>query len=372
MNLNASKQKLIIILPNLKGGGAERVAAYLANYWAEKHKFEIEFVLLQATGELITILNPLIKVTDLNCTRIRDSIFQLSKLIKEKKPTIIWVGLWPLTISSIISWLIAGRPGKFYVTEHITHSGTPDFRKILKRLAIKLSMQICYPFTNGIIGVSEGVTEDIRKFIKFFQPRIETLNNPVKINENPVKNIDATEWPLNDSFKILSVGTLKRQKNYKLLIKAFSIVASRVNAQLVILGEGEMRKELENYISTLGIDSRVFLPGFTLNTDSWFSTCDAFVLSSDWEGLPTVLIEALMHKCNIVSTDCPSGPMEILDNGEFGILVPRESPTALAEAILEIIKNPFEKNKFDNKIKQFTVENVSNKYYNFFFIENNQ
>jgi glycosyltransferase involved in cell wall biosynthesis len=137
------------------------------------------------------------------------------------------------------------------------------------------------------------------------------------------------------SFRILTVGTLKEQKNHELLLYAFSKLLERVDAHLLILGEGHLRKKLEALIDDLGIRANVSMPGFINDPSPYYQNASLFVLSSDWEGLPTVLIEALAFGTPVVSTDCPSGPREILCGGQFGYLVPMSNADALATAMAE-------------------------------------
>jgi glycosyltransferase involved in cell wall biosynthesis len=127
---------------------------------------------------------------------------------------------------------------------------------------------------------------------------------------------------------------LKPQKNFGMLLDAFKKVAEKTNARLLILGTGQLQHELEIRIGELSLEGQAFLGGHVDDTASWYETADLFVLSSDYEGFGNVLVEALAAGLPIVSTDCPSGPAEILDNGEYGMLVPVGDADAMADAIL--------------------------------------
>ncbi len=134
---------------------------------------------------------------------------------------------------------------------------------------------------------------------------------------------------------VLAVGRLARQKNHGLLIDAFADIASDERLKLVILGEGGERKQLERHVRSLGLCGRVDLAGWKRNPYAYMSRCEVFVLCSDYEGLPNVLIEALACGCAIVSTDCRHGPGEILEGGRWGRLVPVGDRQALASAIAQ-------------------------------------
>jgi glycosyltransferase involved in cell wall biosynthesis len=132
---------------------------------------------------------------------------------------------------------------------------------------------------------------------------------------------------------LIAVGRLQIQKDYPTLLRAFAQVRQKRPVRLLILGEGKERPMLEELIKTLGVEEDVSLPGFVMNPFAYMARASLFVLSSRWEGLPTVLIEAMCCGTPVVSTDCPSGPREILREGQYGQLVPVGEPTALARAI---------------------------------------
>lgn len=160
---------------------------------------------------------------------------------------------------------------------------------------------------------------------------------------------------------ILGVGRLTPQKDFSTLIHAFAQVRTVRDCRLVILGEGELRAELEQLVASLGVQDSVQLPGFADNPFAWMSRVRLFVLSSRWEGLPNVLIQAMACGAAVVSTDCPSGPDEILEGGKWGKLVPVGDVEALAEALSENLQvldvvNSIERAMF------FNVENAINAY----------
>jgi glycosyltransferase involved in cell wall biosynthesis len=137
----------------------------------------------------------------------------------------------------------------------------------------------------------------------------------------------------------LSVGRLSKEKDYATLLRAFADLQLHPDARLIILGEGSLRDALEELVSTLRLGSRVSMPGFVSNPYAYMARAQLFVLSSQFEGLPGVLIEALACGCQVVSTDCPSGPREILRGGELGRLVPVGDVEALRRAIDEALRS---------------------------------
>jgi glycosyltransferase involved in cell wall biosynthesis len=146
------------------------------------------------------------------------------------------------------------------------------------------------------------------------------------------------------------------------MLRAFAHLRAEHDIRLVILGEGRERPSLETLIGELGVAKDVRLLGFQKNPYSYMAHAAAFVLSSAWEGLPNVLIEALACGCPIVSTDCPSGPSELLDQGRYGRLVPVGNPVALAEGILATLDAPRNADRLRKRAAMFSLETVAEEY----------
>jgi glycosyltransferase involved in cell wall biosynthesis len=161
---------------------------------------------------------------------------------------------------------------------------------------------------------------------------------------------------------VLGVGRLTEQKDFPTLLCAFTEVAKQRDARLIILGEGQLREALREQARQLGIADKVAFPGFTDNPWAWMRRSAVFVLSSRWEGSPNTLTEALALGTPVVSTDCPSGPRELLSGGDIAPLVPMGDITALSEAILSTLSNPPEAATLVNAVKDYH-QDVSAKGY---------
>ena len=257
---------------------------------------------------------------------------------------------------------------KVFVSEHIALRKALKNINFLKRFTIYLLIKFFYPLANGIIVVSDGVAKDIIKITKIPQYKIKTIYNPVietkiykyseKIIDKKFNKIFSDDLPI-----ILGVGRLTKQKDFQTLIKAFSIVKRKINSKLLILGEGQERPSLENLIKKLSLEKNVFLPGFVPNPYPFFKKADIFVLSSAWEGFGIVLVESLALGTSIVSTNCPSGPKEILENGKYGKLVPIKDVNALAEAIIKTLSNNISNSQLlMSRARDFSVEKSIEKY----------
>jgi glycosyltransferase involved in cell wall biosynthesis len=203
--------------------------------------------------------------------------------------------------------------------------------------------------------VSEGAARDLVALSGLRRDKFDVIYNPVVPPENmPAASQECRSlWP-DGGARILTVGSLKGAKNHALLIRAFANVARRQKASLLILGEGPLRGDLDALASELDVADRVTMPGFAIDPWPIYASADLFVLSSDYEGYPLVLLEAMFAGLTIVSTDCRSGPGEILDGGLYGRLVPVGKPDALAEAIVHAIDNPISPNALKKRANELS------------------
>ena len=199
-----------------------------------------------------------------------------------------------------------------------------------------------------------------------FEPgKVRVVYNPVVDRELIAKaksSLDNPWFEPGNPPVFLAVGRLTEQKDFLTLIKAFAMLRKQRLARLIILGEGECRSELEAMIKTLEISEDVCLPGFVQNPYAYMSHASAFVLSSRHEGLPTVLIEAMACGCPVVSTDCPSGPKEILESGKYGSLVAIGNSVALADAMIQTLEVPVSRDVLVERGMYFSNERAVSEY----------
>ena len=357
-----------IFLPNLRAGGAERLAVNLANDWI-KRGFNVEFVLMNIEGELLALINPRINLVSLNVNRIRKVIVPLRKYIRNKKPDIIWANMWPLTSVAVIAWLLAFRQGKIFLTDH-NHLSLSCVRELgVSRRWLGNSIRRTYIFATGVTSVSNGVASDLSQLSGFQVKQIKVIYNPAAIgvsSERLPKGQSELLWGKDFDYHILAVGSLKAQKNHTMLLRAFAKLTLSINAKLTILGEGQLRLELENIIKELKLQDRVSLPGFYNDPYPFFRSADLFILSSDWEGFGNVIVEALECGVPVVSTDCLSGPAEILENGRYGRLVPVGDFESLSVAMQLSLTETHNHDALIRRAKDFSIEIISEEYLGFF------
>ncbi len=335
----SSQKRLAIYLPTLVGGGAERVLLNLAVGFA-RQGYPVDFVLAQTEGPFMDQFPDCVRRFVLNPVQLKAgrSIFSIPALvhyIRSERPVSLLTALHA-NIIAVWAKKLAGVPLRLVISEHNTFSLQNQMLPVgIRQLVIDL-VRKNYPLADGIIVVSEGAADDLSRVARIPRDRIRVILNPVITPELSIKAREGLDHPWFQPGAppvILSAGRLTSQKDFPLLIKAFALVRQSLPARLVILGEGPERAALVSLIKQLGVEEDVHLPGFVSNPYPYIARASVFALSSQWEGLPTVLVEALYCGAPAVATDCPSGPREILRNGLYGKLVPVGNVGRMAEAI---------------------------------------
>ena len=223
-----------------------------------------------------------------------------------------------------------------------------------------------FPKAAHFVGVSQGVSDGLAAVLEVPREKIATIYNPVVSPDLHVKAAEQPDHPWfrdNDAPVILAAARLEdKQKDHPTLIRAFSLLSARRPCRLIILGEGKRRARIEGLVKELNLTDRVSLPGWVENPFAFMARASLFVLSSRWEGLPTVLVEALACGCPCISTDCPSGPAEILQGGEFGGLVPIGDPAALANEMERMLKQSPDRQRLQRRAADFSVDRAVTAY----------
>lgn len=362
-NNNAIPRRLAIFMPDLRVGGAERVAVNIANEFSSRG-YKVDVVLLSASGKFLEDLISDVQVVDLKSSRFLKAIFPLCRYLKEAKPDAMLAFMWPLT--SIVIWakILTFSICRVVVVEQTTWSTGEIFKSFVHRWIAKITMRITFPFADNVVTASKGSADDLANFAMICRNNITVIFNPIigvkeELSDDSHHPID---WWMGAHYRILAVGALKVVKDYPTLINAFSIIKKNCNARLLIIGEGSCRLSLESQIKQLGLFDSVFMPGFVRDQIPYYHRADLHVLSSIGEGLPTVLVEALAAGTPVVSTDCLSGPSEILCDGKFGKLVPVGDSVALASAIESSLNTKHDYEFLKARAQDFTIQNAVDKY----------
>lgn len=286
------------------------------------------------------------------------TIPRLARYLKREQPQVLISALAYPNIAAILAGQLAGSKTKIIVTARNTMSIEVAHASKKKIRHIPGAVQQFYPRASAIVGVSKGVSDDLADILQFSRHHVVTIHNPVvspDISEKIQKKVSHPWFGDGQIPVVLGIGRLRPQKDFSTLLRAFAQVRKQKKARLMILGEGNLRSELEILAVELGIDKDVAFPGLVDNPFAYLARAAVFVLSSRWEGLPGVLIQALACGCPVVSTDCPSGPAEILENGKYGKLVPVQDTEAMAQAILTTIETPFDPELLRTRADDFSV-----------------
>jgi glycosyltransferase involved in cell wall biosynthesis len=295
---------------------------------------------MRQTGELLSQLPSAVRLVDLGATRIRDVIWPLAKYLRERRPDAVQASMWPLTVAAIVARGLARSSARLVVSDHTLlskhYAGNPRALRFLRA-----TIRLFYPWADARVIVAAAAADDLARLSGLKRESLEVIYNPVLVPEAPVHPTAELEaqWREADG-RILSVGSLKAEKNQALLIRSFARLRRDRAAKLMILGSGELGQELKELARSLGIGDDVLFAGFIADPWPYYASADVFVLSSDYEGYPLVLVEAMRSGLPVVATDCESGPREILDDGRFGRLVEVGDEEALTTAMQAELENP--------------------------------
>lgn len=357
--------KLCLVINSLTSGGAERVASTIANYWAENN-YQITILTFDDGSEppfydLVSKIQHIPMGIAKESSNLFDALFntskrlwRLRKIISNLAPDVIISFLNTVNILTLIA--TKGLKIPVVISEHID-----PYREQMNNQTWYILRQWTYSWASCLVTPSNGV---MNYFGLWNLKMTAIIPNPVTIiREKEANQLTGEKDNSSDNFSIIAVGRLEQQKRFDLLINSFAQLKDLYpNWQLNIFGEGQLRSELEFLCEKLNLCDRVFLPGRVKNIHNKMRQSDLFVLSSSYEGFGMVIVEAMACGLPVISTDCPSGPSEIITNNVDGILVPNENAKKLVKAMDYLMSNPLERKKLgENALKiteRFGLEKV--------------
>ncbi len=352
-----------MLLPNLQGGGAERVSVDLARAFATLGH-EIEFVLMTATGDFVHEAYRDFRVIALNVERIKDVPRPLARYLRKRRPDALIAHMWPMTTAAVIGRVLSRHKCRLLLVEHTILSQQYASWGAGHHLMLRGSMAATYRWADCVAAVGEGAAMDVARLAGLPARRVKVLRNPIPQGQSPgaeaCAKVDAL-WNCPAGVRVLTVGSLKEEKNHSLLLCAFARLP-RPDARLVLLGQGPNESKLRSLAGELGIAERVIFAGFHADPSPFYATADLFVLSSDYEGFGNVIVEALSFGLPVVSTDCPAGPAEILENGRWGRLVPVGDAEALAHAMDAALVARVDRDGLKRRAADFSPELAARRY----------
>lgn len=329
-----NKPKISLLIPNLAGGGAERVMVILANEFC-KRAYPVDLVIVNSDDmHYASELSDKVNLVNLKKRRAMSAIFSIRRYLRSEKPSVLVTTLGHVTAAAAIAlWLSGKIPTAFYPRE----DRAPQRYSLRTAYLFFLSLIIkwAYQRADGIISLSDDMAQQLKQHYKI-STRVHTIYNPIYFDSILPKAQQAMHpsppWGQDSKF-ILGVGRLTSQKDFATLIRSAAEANQRNETKLVILGDGPERKALLSLAKELDYQDSLYMPGFVENPFAFMNAADIFVLSSVLEGLPNALIQALACGTTCISTNCPTGPREVLQGGKYGSLVEIGDSSAIAQLI---------------------------------------
>ncbi|MGK7902422.1 MAG: glycosyltransferase [Hormoscilla sp.] len=358
-------------LPNLDGGGAERAFLHLAEGFA-KRGLKVDLLVAQAKGAYLSKVPKDVRLIDLKAKSpvILYKTLALRRYLQQEKPQFL---LSTLDILSSATWakILAGVPTK--VVMSVQTNLSQQFRDRHSPLVIKIRSGIVrqfYPWAKAIVAASKGVAEDVAQMTGLPRQSIGVMYNPVvtsNLLEKAKAPIEHPWFAAGEPPVILGVGRLVKQKDFLTLVRAFGKLRAQRPVRLMILGDVDEREplikpQLESMVREMGYSDEVDFPGFVENPYAYMARASVFVLSSIYEGFGNVVAEALATGTPVVSTDCESGPAEILAEGKYGKLLPVGDYNAMADAIAATLDHPPDSALLQKRAQEFSVDRIVDRY----------
>lgn len=315
----------------------------------------------------------------LGTQRLRNFISKLRDFLKAEQPDGVLASSWPFSAATVIAVKLYSLTTPVVISEH------SDFRTGIERSAeftpkdkflLKYVSKYIYNRAHRIVGVSQGVIDGLIAVAGVNERKTIVISNPVRnFKADPPEKPE--ERHLRESFwadatvKLLAVGRIVAEKDYEIMVEALSILKEKGNFKLIIVGDGRLRAAVQSKIELLGLEKAILLAGESYSVSQYYDNADLFLMSSSSEGFGNVLVEALSFGLPIVSTDCQSGPAEILANGRYGILTPVGDAAAFAAGIEQALSTRIDPETQKDRAAFFSIETAADGYLSALFQNQN-
>ncbi len=370
---NKPRISLLLVIDALYGGGAERVFSNLAENLDQK---AVKPICLFYTPRHLYLPSPGIKtytLTNHDNAKRSNRITKIAQIIDYEKVDIVISFLKHVNVETVIARGISRRKPKLVLTEHTTPSISPQTYQtvgnlkyclppsmygIIENAAFKKyprinphqnnnkqladMIKILYPSADMVCAVSGGVKDDLQKNFAIEPQQIQVIYNGVdieKVSRLAKEKIPPLRWFHKKTPWVINVAALRMQKGQEYLLQMLEILKPNTDCRLAIFGTGERKTELKNLAYEMDIQDNVKFFGFHRNPFKFMAHANIFILSSLCEGCPNTLLEAMCCGTPILSTNCPSGPAEIIKDGYSGLLVPVKDPVSMANACLRLLND---------------------------------
>ena len=368
--------KLFILIPSLEKGGIERSMSRLSRGLLSEG-WDVSIISEKSSDESISYFDERVELLSLGSSFIDQNsnilfsifkniiyYFKIRKYIKKHSPDVL-LAVKNIPVSIVLKISLKNK-FKLIIREAVDPKySSITQRTLFSRFFVNNLKKFLYPKADNIIAISEGVKQSLVKNFRLDSLKIQTIYNPSadeKILSLAKEEVDLDL--ISDRPLIVSIGRLTKQKDHITLLKAFNEIHSNIDCNLYIIGEGSERRNLEQFIKDNNIGDKVKLLGYQNNPWKFLSKSNLFVLSSIWEGFGNVIVESMLIGIPVISSDCPSGPSEILNNGESGKLFKVGDYNHLAKTIEDTLlsDNSGLINHAKLRSKDFTIEKITQDY----------
>jgi glycosyltransferase involved in cell wall biosynthesis len=355
--------KVCVVTPVYTLAGVPLAQLRLARALADRG-FEVDLLIGRVDPAYDVPDMPGVNVLRLERKNVRGMLLPLCRYLSTVKPAVVFSAEDHLNAVTLLAAIICGSKAKITGSSRVTPFDTYSDSPFTKRWLLKYVMRAVMWRADALTCVSRDMVDQYRLVFKSpphvcIYNIVDDRSSRLKMHE-PLEN----EWLVNKDYPVLvAAGRLAPWKGFADLIHAVKILNGKRQVRLLILGDGPLRSELEALIGELGLCDTICLPGYVDNPLKYYKLADVFVLSSHVEGLPNVLVEAMMCGCTPVSTDCPTGPREVLQDGRYGYLVPLRDPTAMAAAIETALDNPIPVERLAEAVAPFEEGRVLAKHF---------
>lgn len=334
-------------------GGGERITIDLANEFA-KRGYTVDLIVLQEVGEFQSHVHKNVRVIPMNARRMFLCVPRFAAYMRKEKPEVLLANDEHSQLYSALAKLFSGASTRLVFRIGTMYSRLLEQYKGFKRLRLTFILKQVFPRADGIIAVSHGIADDIASVASLRRERVCTIYNPKSIEEIESQAHEAVthEWFTNKTLPIIvTVARFRVPKNIELLVRAFARVRKVIPARLVLVGRGRDEDMLRALAKEKGCDDAVLFAGYTDNPHAYVAKSDIFAFTSLWEGMPNAPLDALACGTAVVSSDCASGPREILapetdyrkrlssgvEYAKYGVLTAVNDEEALVEALTRLL-----------------------------------
>ncbi|MCG7991240.1 MAG: glycosyltransferase [Candidatus Thiodiazotropha lotti] len=339
--------------------GVDRLAKNLLPGMADAG-YQVDLLKIHNHGpELNHPLPENLRVVEFKAKHVYPALPELIRYLKQNRPEVLLSDKDRVNRTALLANALSGNRARVAVRSGTTVSKNLASRSRFDRFVQRNSMRYLYRHADTILVPSQGAADDFADYIGVERSRIEVVPSPIitpRFYQRLNQPLDHPWFKPGEPRVILGVGELCRRKDFTTLIRAFARLKDRYDCRLMIVGEGRARERLEAEVKKLGLEQRVSLPGFVDSPYPYMKASALFVLSSLWEGLGAVLVEALAAGTPVASTSCPSGPEELLGDLPGEPLAPPGDPAALADAVARQLDNPLPRERLQAAAAPYMLE----------------